>query len=172
MKPHDEHVKTTITTSAVSARLFNFIVSHSLLWAVYIASVTAGLKKLRDITRSLDKICCNSIRRRFAIVMRRRFILLSMQPIYTHKIGRHSSKPSHAYPVIRLPREFKAIVGRNAHVYQTQNDGKLVFLVTVDEKVGNFVATDNVDNRISELESKTDTIIKFLEANNPEIALY
>ena len=46
-----------------------------------------------------------------------------MQPIFTHKIGRHSSKPSHAYPVIRLPIKFKSLAGRTAHVYQTQNDG-------------------------------------------------
>jgi hypothetical protein len=89
-----------------------------------------------------------------------------MQPICTHKIGRHSSKPSHAYPVIRLPREFNSLAGRIAHVYQTQNNGKLAFVITVDEKVGNQVATNDVDSRISELESKTDTILKFLEANN------
>ena len=92
-----------------------------------------------------------------------------MHPICTHKIGSHSSKPSHAYPVIRLPREFKAIVGRNAHVYQTQNDGKLVFVVTVDDKVGNFLAAAqniDVENRLSSLESKTDTILKFMDANN------
>jgi len=48
-----------------------------------------------------------------------------MQQICTHKMGSHSSKPSHAYPVIRLPREFKTLAGQIAHVYQTQNDGKL-----------------------------------------------
>ena len=91
-----------------------------------------------------------------------------MQPICTHKIGSHSSKPSHAYPVIRLPREYKSLAGRTAHVYQTQNNGKLAFLITIDEEVGNLVATNKVDNRISKLESKIDTILQFLKANNPK----
>lgn len=60
-----------------------------------------------------------------------------MQPIFTHKIGRHSSKPSHAYPVIRLPIKFKSLAGRTAHVYQTQNDGKLAFLIIIDARVAN-----------------------------------
>jgi hypothetical protein len=29
-----------------------------------------------------------------------------MQPLCMHKISVQSSKPSHAYPIIRLPREF------------------------------------------------------------------
>jgi hypothetical protein len=89
-----------------------------------------------------------------------------IQPIFTHKIGRHSSKPSRAYPVIRLPLKFKSLAGRTAHVYQTQNNGKLAFLITIDEKSCNLVATDNLDKRLSALENKTDTLIQFLEANN------
>jgi len=86
-----------------------------------------------------------------------------IQPIFTHKIGRHSSK--RAYPVIRLPLKFKSLAGRTAHVYQTQNDGKLAFLVTVDDKVGNYVATNGVDKRLSALEFKTDTFMQFISAN-------
>jgi hypothetical protein len=91
-----------------------------------------------------------------------------IQPIFTHKIGRQSSKPTHAYPVIRLPLKFKSLAGRTAHVYQTQNNGKPAFLITIDEEVGNLVATNGVDKRLSALESKTDTILQFLEANNSE----
>ena len=89
-----------------------------------------------------------------------------IQPIFTHKIGRHSSKPSHAYPVIRLPLKFKSLAGRTAHVYQTQNNGKLAFLITIDEKSCNTVATDNLDKRLLALENKTDTLIQFISANN------
>jgi len=80
-----------------------------------------------------------------------------MQPICTHKIGRHSSK--RAYPFIRLLLKFKSLAGRTAHVYQTQNNGKLAFLITIDEKSFNMVATDNLNNRVSALETKTDTLI-------------
>ena len=87
-----------------------------------------------------------------------------IQPICTHKIGRHSSKPSHAYPVIRLPIKFKSLAGRTAHVYQTQNNGKLAFLITIDEEVSNLVATNGVEKRLSALEDKTDTFIQFISA--------
>ena len=87
-----------------------------------------------------------------------------MQPIFSHKIGRHSAK--RAYPVIRLPLKFKSLAGRTANVYQTQNNGKLAFLITIDEKSCNHVATDNLDKRLSALENKTDTLIQFISANN------
>jgi hypothetical protein len=91
-----------------------------------------------------------------------------MQPIFLHKIGRHSSKPSRAYPVIRLPLKFKSLAGRTAHVYETQNNGKLAFLITIDEEVGNLVATNDVDKRLSALEYKTDNFIQFIQANTPK----
>jgi hypothetical protein len=89
-----------------------------------------------------------------------------IQPIFTHKIGRHSSKPSRAYPVIQLPLKFKSLAGRTAHVSQTQNKGEFAFLITIDEKSCNYVATDNLDKRLSSLESKTNTILQFIQANN------
>jgi len=47
-----------------------------------------------------------------------------MQPIYMHKIRIQSSKPSHAYLIIRLPREFRELAGTSAEIYQTSyNDG-------------------------------------------------
>jgi hypothetical protein len=84
-----------------------------------------------------------------------------MQLICTHKIGSHSSKPSHAYPVIGLPREFKAIAGRNARVYQTKNNGNLAFLITIDEEVGNLVATwlESADeDRVKDLELRIEDL--------------
>jgi hypothetical protein len=92
-----------------------------------------------------------------------------MQPICTHKISIQSSKPSHAYPIIRLPREFRKLAGLKADVYQTMHDGKLAFLVAVDKEVDNFCATDecgDVENRLSSVESKTDIILRVIEANN------
>ena len=101
--------------------------------------------------------------------MRKPHISGSMQPICTHKIGVQSSKPSHAYPIIRLPREFRELAGSKADIYQTTHEGKLAFLVAVDKEVDNCCATSqnmDVENRVSSLESKTNTILQFLEANN------
>jgi hypothetical protein len=60
-----------------------------------------------------------------------------MQPICTHTISVQSSKPSHAYPIIRLPREFRDLAGSQGEIYQTAHQGKLAFLVTVDKPVDN-----------------------------------
>ena len=92
-----------------------------------------------------------------------------MQPICTHKISVQSSKPSHAYPIIRLPREFRELAGAKADIYQTVRDGKLAFLVTIDKKADNCCTTaeDNgVENRSLSLESKTDAMLQFLKAIN------
>ena len=60
-----------------------------------------------------------------------------MQPICTHKISVQSSKPSHAYPIIRLPREYRELAGSRADIFQTTHRGKLAFLVTTDREVDN-----------------------------------
>jgi hypothetical protein len=52
-----------------------------------------------------------------------------MQPICTHKISVQSSKPSHAYPIIRLPREFRRLAGAAATIYKATHNGALAFLV-------------------------------------------
>jgi len=52
-----------------------------------------------------------------------------MQPICIYKIGVHSRNPSHAYPVIRLPREFSRLVGAAATIYETTHNGDVAFLV-------------------------------------------
>jgi hypothetical protein len=51
-----------------------------------------------------------------------------MQLLRTHKIGLHSSKPSYAYPIILLLREFHGLAGSNVEIYQTVHEGALVFL--------------------------------------------
>jgi hypothetical protein len=87
-----------------------------------------------------------------------------MQPICTHKISVQSAKESHAYPIIRLPREYRGLIGSEADIYRTVHEGKLAFLVVSDKKVDNCCATlQNIDadTCISELESKTDTILRF-----------
>ena len=101
--------------------------------------------------------------------MRRRSVLPCMQPICTHTISVQSAKPSHAYPIIRLPRKFRELTGSQAEIYQTAHNGKLAFLVTVDKKVDNCCATveaSDIENCISSLESKTDAILQFIQANN------
>jgi hypothetical protein len=66
--------------------------------------------------------------------MRTRHALWSMQPICTHEISLQSAKPSHAYPFIRLPREFRRLAGAAAKIYKTTHNGALAFLVVPNRK--------------------------------------
>jgi len=57
-----------------------------------------------------------------------------MQPICTHTISLQSSKPSHAYPIIRLPREFNNLAGAKGTVLKTVYKGALAFLVVINDR--------------------------------------
>ena len=57
-----------------------------------------------------------------------------MQPICTHTISLQSSKPSHAYPIIRLPREYSNLAGAKGTVLQTIHKGALAFLVVINDR--------------------------------------
>jgi hypothetical protein len=57
-----------------------------------------------------------------------------MQPICTHTISVQSSKPSHAYPIIRFPREFHELVGSRAEIYQTSCEDGIAFFVKVVDR--------------------------------------
>ncbi len=92
-----------------------------------------------------------------------------MQPICTHTISVQSSKPSHAYPIIRLPRKFRELTGSKADIFQTEHEGKLAFLVTVDKKVDNcclLTPETNADSRLSALETKIQSLEDTLIDNN------
>ncbi len=69
-----------------------------------------------------------------------------MQPICTHTISVQSAKPSHAYPIIRLPRAFRELAGSKAAIYQTVHDGKLAFLVAVLDRPAEKLKTGS-DNQ-------------------------
>jgi hypothetical protein len=96
-------------------------------------------------------------------------VLTNMQPICTHTISLQSAKPSHAYPIIRLPREYRELAGSKADIYQTVHDGKLAFLVVADREVDNFflLTTEiNTESRLSTLETKIQSIEDTLINNN------
>jgi hypothetical protein len=65
-----------------------------------------------------------------------------MQPICTHTISVQSAKPSHAHPIIRLPREFRRLAGAAATIYETTHNGALA-LVVVPHRNGKGHASDS-----------------------------
>jgi hypothetical protein len=96
-----------------------------------------------------------------------------MQPICTHKICLQSSTPSHAYPIIRLPREYKALAGKKAQIYQTEQEGELVFVVKVDKLVDKSCLPTGetiFDSRLSALESQIAELKSLLLENENQKA--
>jgi hypothetical protein len=59
----------------------------------------------------------NALRLSIVTIMHLRSVLQSMQPICTHKISVQRSELSHAYPIIRLSREFPRLAGTAATIY-------------------------------------------------------
>jgi hypothetical protein len=73
-----------------------------------------------------------------------------MQPICTNKISVQSAKASYAYPIIRLPREFRRLAGAAATIYETTHNGALAFLVVpksdnVPKGLGGHISDSNID---------------------------
>jgi hypothetical protein len=63
------------------------------------------------------------------MIMQKECVLAHMQPICIHIISLQSSKPSHSYPIIRLPRKFNELVGSQAEIYQTCYEDEIAFLI-------------------------------------------
>ncbi|MGZ7111915.1 MAG: hypothetical protein ACXVI1_10190 [Halobacteriota archaeon] len=72
-----------------------------------------------------------------------------MQPICTHTISVQSSKPSHAYPIIRLPREFRELAGSKAEIYQTVHEGSVAFFVKVIDRASEKLITGSNSSKES-----------------------
>ncbi len=92
-----------------------------------------------------------------------------MQFLCKRKIGIHSSTSSHEYPTVRLPREFKALVGETAAIYLGEEKGKLAFKVIIDKKVDNFCTnseTSELENRVFNLETEIKVLRSFLIKND------
>ncbi len=52
------------------------------------------------------------------------------------KIEQKRSKPTIAYPLIRLPKEYAEVIGTPAAIYQTRCDDSTAFVVVLDDKDG------------------------------------
>ncbi len=105
----------------------------------------------------------------FAIVIVRGAINSTMQYLGKRKISVQSSTPSHAYPTVRLPREYKGLVGKKAALYVDEYPEQLVFEIVISQKVDNFCANskeDLIEARLSELESEFEALKSLIMKNN------
>jgi len=80
-----------------------------------------------------------------------------MQFLCKRKISTQSSTQLLRYPTIRLPREFKALIGETARIYLSEEKDNLVFKVIIDKKVGKICTISeesDLEDRLNELESQ------------------
>ncbi len=109
-----------------------------------------------------------------------------MRYIGKSKISNIHPKPNVSYPLLRLPQAFNEFIGETTHIFETDHDGKQAFLIVLDknndqaEQVSSQVmqpimqpeanvthkrSEDNVENRLSKLESEIREIKELILRN-------
>ncbi len=82
-----------------------------------------------------------------------------MKSIGKSKITRLRPKKNIEYPLIRLPQSHAHLAGETAHIFEIDNNGKSLFLISLDEDFdGNVVVQPNtnsyLETRLSALEQR------------------
>ena len=84
-----------------------------------------------------------------------------MKSLGNFKIIKHKPKANIVYPLIRLPQSCAQLAGEQAYVFETEFNGKPLFLISLDEKFN----TESVvvqPKRIFDLESRLEAVEKKL----------
>ncbi|ADI74426.1 hypothetical protein Metev_1581 [Methanohalobium evestigatum Z-7303] len=76
--------------------------------------------------------------------------------VFESKITKLSASRNRVYPSIRLPKEYADIIGNKAQIYPTSYDSKQAFLVVINHESLNSEFEDVVENRIRNLETKSE----------------
>lgn len=82
-----------------------------------------------------------------------------MKSIGKFKIIKQKPKANVVYPMVRLPQSHAHLAGEVAYVFESEHNGKPLFLITLDEDFdGNAVVqpstSSDVETRLSALEQK------------------
>ena len=93
-----------------------------------------------------------------------------MQFIGKSKISTLHSKPDVSYPLIRLPQQYKHLIGETAQLFITNHEGKKGFFILLEEtedkgKVVKQSLETNLESRLSALESSIKEIKNLLFQN-------
>ena len=94
-----------------------------------------------------------------------------MQFIGKSKISTLHSKPDVSYPLIRLPQQYKHLIGETAQLFITNHEGKKGFFILLEEtedkgKVVKQSLETNLESRFSALESSIDEMKELIFQNN------
>ena len=85
-----------------------------------------------------------------------------MKEIARTTVGRQAASPKCVYPIVRLPKNDGALIGRHVVLYESSHDGARAFLIVLEESAAQQVAQppcvetslDTVHTRLSELEKR------------------
>ena len=97
-----------------------------------------------------------------------------MKYIGKSKISTLHSKPGVSYPLIRLPQQYKHLIGETAQLFLTNQEGKKGFFIVLEEselkgKVVKQSLETNLESHLSALESSIEAlkskIDKLIELN-------
>ncbi len=76
-----------------------------------------------------------------------------------YKIVRHKSKKGVVYPLIRLPQSEAHIIGETAHIFETEYNGKPLYVISLDEDFDGDIKVVQPGEK-SELELRVEALEK------------
>ncbi|MCM1986995.1 hypothetical protein [Methanococcoides seepicolus] len=97
-----------------------------------------------------------------------------MKYIGKSKITRLRPKKNIEYPLLRLPQSHAHLAGDTAHIFEIDNNGKPLFVISLDEdfdgniKVIQQNTNSDTENRLNYLESRIKSLEKSLEKSLTE----
>ena len=85
-----------------------------------------------------------------------------MKEIARTTVGRQAASPQCVYPIVRLPKNDGALIGRHVVLYESSHDGARAFLIVLEESAAQPIAQPQcvetspgaVHTRLSELEKR------------------
>jgi hypothetical protein len=104
-----------------------------------------------------------------------------MHYIGKSKIGKHYSKPTITYPIIRLPLQCSEAIGTSVQIFKSEHSGQTVFLIIPDNeksesvmqevaqptsKVAQLETEKSIESRLLALESKIHELEETIFQNN------
>ncbi len=86
-----------------------------------------------------------------------------MKSIGKFKVIKHKPKANVVYPMIRLPQSYANITGDVAHVFEIENNGKPLFLISLDENFDENVVVQpttqsDLEKRVASLEQQLKSL--------------
>jgi len=97
-----------------------------------------------------------------------------MKPIGKYKIIKHSPNKNATYPLVRLPQSHAHIAGEIGYVFETEHNGKPVFVISLDEDFDGCIqsipktSNSGLETRVNSLEEQLKSLEKSLSESQKQ----